>query len=65
MVEYNIKGFDGKKSRHKFNLAINLNESVWCYKSLKRKKIQEIILENYIEDVTIQYNREEKLKILL
>lgn len=65
MVEYSIKGFDGIQSRYKFNIPINLNESIWCYKTHKRKKIQEILSENYIEDITSQYNRDEALKMLL
>ena len=65
MVEYNCKNFDGKESRHKFNIPLNLNESVWIHKIFKRKKIKDILSEGYIEDITAQYNREAILKMLL
>ena len=46
-IESNIKDFDGEYRKYLCMVPVNLNEEIWCYKSLKRKKIDLAIEEGY------------------
>ncbi len=63
-IESNIKDFDGQYKKYICMIPVNLNGEIWCFKSLKSKKIDLAIEEGYITDITTQYNRDLKINEL-
>ena len=60
-VDYNIKDFDNKMKYHEMMVPINLNYDIYIRSNFKRKPIKEAVTEGYVSDITIQYNRDEKI----
>lgn len=62
-VEYQFPEFNGNPSGRKiFYLEKGRNTTVWCDKTLKIKSVQNLIDEKFIHDITISYERDEKLE---
>lgn len=59
-IGYHIKDIIGDEIKyHEMMVPINLNQDILS--NFKRKPIKEAVTEGYMSDITIQYNRDEKI----